>query len=154
MNAYARYALGRSRRRARGVSLLTAVFLVVVLAGLAAAIARVALVQASSGALDLLGVQAYQAARSGLEWGIFRQLQTSPAGGECISSPARFALPSDGALRNFSVTVTCKKKTGNTAGDTTNGWTITAVACNQPGPCSNASTDPDYVQRTVQAELN
>ena len=41
MTQPARLALARLRRRARGVSLITAVFLVVVLAGLAAAIERV-----------------------------------------------------------------------------------------------------------------
>lgn len=158
MSRYARYALAPARRRARGVSLLTAVFLVVVLASLAAAIARVSMVQSSSGALDMLGVQAYQAARSGLEWGMFQQLRMAPANGACIASPSTFAMPANGGLRSFSVTVTCTQPTTNAAGNTTNRWTITATACNRPGPdpagCPNRSADPDYVERQVQAELN
>ena len=145
-----------ARQRARGVSLLTAVFLVVVLAGLIAAIVRVSMVQHATSAMDMLGVQAYQAARSGLEWGIHRQLRVQPPSTACFTSPQSFAMPSNGALRNFTVTVRCTAKAGNAAGDTTNRWTIEAVACNQPsgGDCLNASADPDYVQRRVQAELN
>ena len=155
MNRYTRFALAPARRRARGVSLLTAVFLVVVLASLAAAIARVSMVQSSAGALDMLGVQAYQAARSGLEWGMFQQLRNAPAGAACIASPSTFAMPADGGLRNFTVTVTCVQAVGNAAGNTTNRWTITAVACNRPlAGCPNVNSDPEYVRRQVQAELN
>jgi len=156
MNRYARFALAPARRRARGVSLLTAVFLVVVLASLAAAIARVSMVQSSSSSLDMLGVQAYQAARSGLEWGMFQQLRMAPADGACIASPSTFAMPADGGLRSFTVTVRCDQHPANAAGNTTNRWTITAIACNGPvaTECSNASPGPEYVQRQVQAELN
>lgn len=145
-----------ARQRARGVSLLTAVFLVVVLASLIAAIVRVSMVQHASSSMDMLGIQAYQAARSGLEWGIHRQLRVQPPSIACFASPQSFAMPSTGNLRNFTVTVSCTAKTGNAVGDSTNRWTIVAVACNQPagGACPNASADPDYVQRRVQAELN
>jgi len=143
-------------RPARGVSLITAVFLIVLLAGLAAALVRVFGAQQAASAMDMLGSQAYQAARSGLEWGMFQQLRVQPPSVACFSSPQTFALPSNGALRNFSVTVSCTAKAGNTAGDTTNRWTIVSVACNQPGAagCPNASPGSDYVQRRVQAELN
>lgn len=156
MTMRASFAAIGALRRARGVSLITAVFLVVVLAGLAAAIVRLAVVQQASSSMDMLGIQAYQAARSGLEWGIFQQLRVQPPSVACFASPSTFAMPAEGSLRNFSVTVTCTAKAGNTVGDTTNRWTIAAVACNQPGPsgCPNASADPDYVQRRVQAELN
>ena len=159
MSRYARFALAPARRRAHGVSLLTAVFLVVVLASLAAAIARVSMVQSSSGALDMLGVQAYQAARSGLEWGMFQQLRTAPPSVTCIAPSSTFAMPADGGLRQFTVTVRCEANAANAAGNTTNRWTITAVACNRPRPapaegCPNAIADPEYVQRQVQAELN
>jgi MSHA biogenesis protein MshP len=142
--------------RARGVSLVTAVFLLVVMAGLAAAMVRISLVQQSGTATDMLGMQAYQAARSGLEWGIYQQLRVQPPSVDCFASPRTFALPAEGGLRSFTVTVSCTAKAGNTAGDTTNHWTIAAVACNQPGAggCPNASTDPEYVQRRAQAELN
>lgn len=145
-------------RRQRGISLITAIFLLVLLAGLMAAMLRLFGVQQASSSMDMLGIQAYQAARSGLEWGLYQQLR-APAGTlPCVAPSAMFALPPDGGLRNFSVTVRCSvtKNGGNKAGDTTNRWTIEAVACNQPGPagCPNPAPGPDYVQRTVKAELN
>lgn len=148
-----------ARARSRGVSLITAVFLVVVLAGLTAAVLRVVLVQQATASMDMLGVQAYQAARGGLEWGLYQQLRLQPAiGVGCFAATSQtFAMPADGALRNFSVTVTCTEKAGgNTAGDTTNRWTIAAVACNQPGAsgCPNTTNNVEYVQRRLQAELN
>ncbi len=149
-----------ARTRARGVSLLTAVFLLVVLAGLSAAIVGVFTTQQSGAVLDVMGVRADQAARSGLDWGLYRQLrQPAPAGSTnlcVIPAPVTFPLPADSALANFSVTVSCTGPSTNVAGNTTNRWTITAVACNKPGPagCPNASPDPDYVQRRVEAQLN
>ncbi|MES2318331.1 MAG: agglutinin biogenesis protein MshP [Pseudomonadota bacterium] len=142
--------------RARGVSLLTAVFLVLVLAVLSAAILRLVLVQHATASMDMLGVQAYQAARSGLEWGIHRQLRVQPPSVACFTSPQTFAMPQDAGLRNFTVTVTCTEKPFNLAGNTTNRWTIAAVACNGPSGlvCPNASANVEYVQRRLQAELN
>jgi MSHA biogenesis protein MshP len=142
--------------RARGASLVTAIFLLVVLAVLSTAIVRLAVVQQSSATMDILGVQAYQAARSGLEWGLYQRLRVQAPGIGCFASPTTFAMPQDGGLSQFTVTVTCTAAPGNVAGNTTNRWTIAAVACNQPGPagCPNPSTDEDYVQRRVQAELN
>jgi len=142
--------------RARGVSLITAVFLLVALAGLSAAMVRVYLAQQASSSMDLQGILAYHAARSGLEWGMFQQLRVQPPQVTCFSSPKSFPLPADGRLSGFTVTVSCTAKSGNAAGDTTNRWTIVAVACNQPGAagCPNPTPNADYVQRRVQAELN
>jgi MSHA biogenesis protein MshP len=156
-----RVAIARARSRARGVSLLSAVFLLVVLASLSAAIVGVFGVQQSVAVLDIMGVRADQAARSGLEWGLYRQLRVQPGvpSVACFSAtPVTFAFASDpnSTLAGFSVTVSCTAGADNLAGNTTNRWTITSVACNKPGVagCPNASPDPDYVQRRVQAELN
>lgn len=149
--------IGRLPARARGASLLTAIFLVVVMAGLAAAVVRLVMVQQATAAVDMLGVQAYQAARSGLEWGLYQRLRVQAPGIECFPSPSTFAMPQDGGLGNFTVTVTCAPgPSANVVGDTTNRWTIVAVACNQPGVagCPNPIANAEYVQRRVQAELN
>lgn len=148
--------IGKVPARTRGASLITALFLVVVLAGLAAAVVRLVMVQQATAAMDMLGVQAYQAARSGLEWGLYQQLRIKPPAVDCFASPQTFVMPHDAGLRNFTVTVTCVAGGANLAGNTTNRWTIAAVACNQPSAsgCPNPTTHADYVQRRVQAELN
>ncbi|QYF93317.1 agglutinin biogenesis protein MshP [Massilia sp. PAMC28688] len=158
MSALTSHRLQRAARRlhCRGVSLLTAVFLVVVLAGLSAAIVGVFSAQQNSSVLDIMGVRADQAARSGLEWGLHRQLRTTPPSVACFSAvPVTFAMPANTSMSGFSVTVSCTAG-ANVPGNTTNRWTITAVACNRPGAagCPNASADADYVQRRVQAQLN
>src|SRR5215470_8915559 len=58
----------------RGFSIVTAIFLVVVLALLGVFIVSVTGMQLSSHQLDVLGARAYQAARAGIEWGAFQVL--------------------------------------------------------------------------------
>lgn len=101
----------------RGFSLLSAIFLLVVLAGLGVAIIKVSTAQHTSSALDVLGAQAYQAARAGIEWALYQKLQ-SPSSNTYCNDPAAsstttsFALPSGptsspSTLGKFTVTVTC-----------------------------------------------
>ena len=137
-----------SLRRMRGFSLVTAIFLLVVLAGLGAAMVNIFTLQQVESALDVQGVRAEQAARAGIEWGVYRQL----IDGQC--DPVKsFALPAGTSLSTFSVNVQCSRGTGP---GTLTIWTITATACNQPGPagCPNAGNNADYVQRRLQAVLS
>lgn len=78
----------------RGFTLVQAVFIIAVLALLGMAMMRLTSVQSSTGTLALQGARAYQAARSGLEWGAAR----AAAGNSC-----------DGTMSvgNFTVNVSC-----------------------------------------------
>jgi MSHA biogenesis protein MshP len=138
--------------RMHGVSLVSAIFLLVVLAALAAAILNVATVHQASSALDVQGVRAYQAARAGIEWGLYRQLRPTP-GAACFASSS-FALPAGTSLSGFTATVTCTLTSGPGA---LSRMQITSTACNQPaasGPgCPNFSASQDYVQRQMQVEF-
>src|SRR5437016_13870030 len=60
--------------RQTGFSIIAAIFLLVVLALLAAFIASVTGMQQSSGQLDVLGARAYQSARAGMEWSAWQVL--------------------------------------------------------------------------------
>ncbi|PWF47732.1 agglutinin biogenesis protein MshP [Massilia glaciei] len=147
---------GSAPRRQRGLSMIAAVFLLVVLAGLAAALVSLFTVQQASSGLDVLGARTYQAARAGMQWGLYQQLRVQPPSIACFASPSTFRLPADASLAALTVTVTCAAHPGNAAGNTTNRWTLTATACNEPGAagCPNASPSSDYTQRRLQAELN
>lgn len=149
-------------RRVRGFSLVTAIFLLVVLAGLGVAMVNVFTMQQVESALDVQGARAEQAARAGIEWGLARQLTPAPPILPLTAPPTRapgcfsdtsFALPAGTSLSPFTVTVQCQLSTGPGALRT---WTVTATACNQPGPagCPNAQNNPDYVQRRLQAVLS
>jgi MSHA biogenesis protein MshP len=134
---------------ASGFSLVGAIFLLVVLALLSAAIVSVVGTHQASSALDVQGVRAYQAARAGIEWGLYRQLQ--PASPVCFATSS-FALPSGSSLSGFTVTVSCTLTNGP---GTLKRWQLTSIACNQPfaSACPNQTANPDYVQRTLQVEF-
>lgn len=107
--------------RQRGFSLVTAIFLLVVLAGLAGAIMNIFTAQQRSSGLDLVGVRAYQAARAGIEWGLYQQLRNN----SCAGATA-VAMPAGSTLSGFTVTVTCTWRQDNVAGAL--GTTRTGVA--------------------------
>lgn len=60
--------------RQRGFGLVAALFLILVIAGVIAAMVRLSVSQHSTSSLALQQARAYQAARAGLEWGIARAL--------------------------------------------------------------------------------
>jgi Tfp pilus assembly protein PilX len=62
-----------------GFLLVTAIFLLVVLAALGAFILTISGTQQTSSALDVQGSRAYQAARAGIEWASYQLLITPPA---------------------------------------------------------------------------
>jgi MSHA biogenesis protein MshP len=150
-----RTATWRRMRRSAGVGLVTAIFLVVVLAGLAVAMVGMSGAQQSASALDVQGARAYQAARAGIEWGLFQRLRnptTFVCGGD-----TSFALPATSTLAGFVVTVNCTQVNGMPAAPASSGAAqprsaLRATACNlQPanGSCPNPSNSPDYVERQI-----
>jgi MSHA biogenesis protein MshP len=137
------------RLRQAGVGLVTAIFLLVVLAGLAVAMVSVYTAQQASANLDLQGARAYQAARAGLEWGLFRQLRTGQAG--CIGG-ATFGMPGATSLSGFTVVVSCTQR-GLVGGLLQ--VTLSATACNivdGNGGCGPVS-NPESVRRTVETQV-
>jgi MSHA biogenesis protein MshP len=150
----------------RGVTMVTAVFLIVVLALLGVFIVSVVGLQQSSQALDIQGVRAYHAARAGMEWAAFQVLdpnntQNPVNCGPPVNMPTCPASPTHlsslaGSLAVFTVSVTC------TVASTTEGnreirvFQVTATACNQPaaGSCLGATPTTGYVERQVAATLS
>ncbi|MYM39910.1 agglutinin biogenesis protein MshP [Duganella qianjiadongensis] len=135
--------------RQRGVSIVTALFLVVVLTGLAVAVVTLSTAQQTTTAQDLLGARAYEAARAGVEFGLYQNL----VNGSCVPSQNVLA---GGTLSVFTVTLTCTVATTPGMGSSLNVTTLTATACNIPqsGACPNGLTSsPDYVRRTVSVQF-
>jgi MSHA biogenesis protein MshP len=147
----------------RGFSLVTAVFLLVVLSLLGVFIVSVTGMQQSSQQLDVLGVRGYQAARAGIEWGAWQVLDPNNAIGTpalpvCPVSPTNLTGLA-GSLSPFTVTVTCNATINapTTEGNRNVGaYQIIATACNQPsaGACPNPSPASGYVERQIQATLS
>jgi MSHA biogenesis protein MshP len=136
----------KSARAQRGIGLVTAIFLLVVLAGLGAAIVNFSITQHTSAALDEQGSHAYQAAKAGIEWGLYREL----IDGNCAAGPVSFVPPAP-TLSTFTVTVTCSRVTYANANPQIRVSRIRSVACNIPNGanCPGTGGQPDYVQRVV-----
>lgn len=151
-----RHSICRGMRRGAGVGLVTAIFLLVVLAGLAVAMVGISGAQQSSSALDVQGARAYQAARAGIEWGLFQSLR-NPA--FVCAGDTSFPLPATSTLRDFVVTVTCTQVAAPISAPAGSAAALPrsvlrATACNlQPatGRCPNRSNSPDYVERQLKA---
>lgn len=153
-------------RRAGGAGLVTAIFLLVVLAGLAVALVTLFGTQRQSAALDEQGARAYQAARAGIEWGLF-QRAANPAGycaAEGAAQVAHFALPAGPAnarstLAGLVVTVECWMTPGpasNNPALNLDRRRIRATACTGPLPagatCLQDLNRPDQVRRVVEVQ--
>lgn len=89
----------------RGFSLVSAIFLLVVLAGLGAAMVSFSTTQNQGLAMDVMGSRAYQAASAGIEWAAY-----NVQAGVGVSAPAAVVFspagtPLAGNLADFEVTV-------------------------------------------------
>ena len=138
----------------QGFSLVTAIFLLVVLAGLGALMMTFFAVQQQSSALDALGSRAYQAARAGVEWSAFQITQSGVTGGAfataCQTGATSSPVPLPGTLSGFGVNVQCSA--ASSVEGASNVWvydiTATASGVNSATPGST-----DYVEREIQAAI-
>ena len=140
----------------RGFLMPSAIFLLVILAGLAAFLVTISSGQQLGSAQDVVGARAYQAARSGLEWGFYHTLVPVGAAPTC---PVEQNVPLDAAaFPGLSLTVNCamtSPKPKEATVDVTL-YTITATACSQPNAtglaCPNTTNPgPLYVERRLEA---
>jgi len=138
-------------RRNSGLSLVTAVFLLLVMSTLAIYIVQITTAEHSTSTLDLEGSRAYHAARTGLEFGAYQSIVAL----SCPPAPVNLALPAASFADFTNVTVTCVS-TVHTEGVTAKTfYRITANACNQPaaGACPNAAPGAHYVERELQLSV-
>lgn len=132
--------------RQKGFSLVSAIFLLVVVAALGAFAVTISTTQHQSQALDVMGSRAYQAARAGIEWAAFN-IATGPvpwAG----CAPAAIALA--GELAAFSpVTVNCAVASHVEGAATIWVYDVSAVAATAGAAPGNLN----YVERQLNARL-
>ena len=138
--------------RNRGFLIPSAIFLLVVMAGLAAYLTTISSGQQLGSAKDIAGARAYQAARSGLEWGFFDVLKGTSS---CVG-PAKDVDLDATAFPGLSLTVQCSSSAASEGAQAVTLYTITATACSQPNAasprCPNTTTPgPLYVERQLEA---
>jgi MSHA biogenesis protein MshP len=144
-------------RRADGFAYIAAIVFLVVLAGFALAVLRLADTEQVTVNQAVLGARANQAARAGLEWAFFR---LKPAGTNCNAvSPNPDLKPATG----FVVIVRCQMRTYSEGLDASGAavsktiFELAATACNSAGTACNGSSadlaNPDYVERRRSASI-
>ena len=139
----------------RGFSLISAIFLLVIMSALGAFMLSISTMQQTTSTQDMQGSKAYQAAKAGIEWGVY-QIMTAensiPPGP--VLAPyicgAAVVLPAfGGALQTFKVSVTCTLNTYVEGGNTLRVYQLTST--------SSLGSDPKattYVERSMSASVN
>lgn len=130
----------------QGFALPAAIFLLVVLGGLAGWMMQLTVATQAQDALAMEGERAYRAAEAGLEAGIY----AARVSGGCSAQSLTFS----GQLSRFTATVGCTSSTADEGGSTITFYEITSTACNQPasGVCPNATpTSGEYAERQMRA---
>jgi len=120
-----------------GFALVSAIFILVVLGAMGAFMLTMSGVQSRTAIFAIRGAQAYHAARSGIEWGIYTIVNSG-----CSNTSL--------TVEGFTVTVTCTILGGGpfTEGiDTFNIYRLTSRAE------SGSYGSIDYVQRTMVADV-
>lgn len=132
----------------RGFSLISAIFLLVVIAALGMFAVTLFTSQQQSATLDLLGSRAYQASRAGIEWGAYKVIVSDSISCGTLAAPASndVALAANG-LQNFTVTVEC----GSTAASESDA-TVTLYQLTSTAKQGTVAT-PNYVERQMTATI-
>ena len=130
----------RPLRHQRGAALVAAIFLLVVLAGLAVYAVRIGVVQQQTVTAAMRAAQAFHAAKSGLDWGAYRAVN----GGWCGTATLNL---SEAGTSGFAVTVQCAQTLHSEAGAPLNVYVIDVRA--EAGLYGG----PDYVSRRLQAKV-
>jgi MSHA biogenesis protein MshP len=126
-------------KKQAGFSLLSAIFILAVLAVISAFVLDISAVSRSTATYSLQGQRAYFAAKSGVDWGIYKIVTTPSA------CPATTTINlTQGGLNGFSVQVTCSVNSFTEGTTNYNMFTITGFATK--GSFGSA----DYVSRRVQ----
>ena len=128
------------RTRQLGISLVPALFLLIVLAALGLVIVKLGAVQQQTVVLSMQSARAYAAARAGIEWAAYQAL----VNGSCAG--ASLAL-GEGGLTGFSVDTTCSSSTHSEGPTTVTVYVIDAFAY------AGAYGTPDYVSRRVRSTV-
>ncbi len=126
--------------RQRGFSLVPALFLLIVLAGLGAVAVRLTAVQQQTTVLAIQGARAYAAARAGIETAIYDAL----VNGSCGASTFTLA---EGGVAGFVVDTTCTSSSHNEGSTTNTIYVIDAFAR------AGAYGSPDYASRRLRSTV-
>lgn len=145
----------------RGFSLVSAIFLLVILSALGVFMLSISTMQQTTSTQDLQGSKAYQAAKAGIEWGAYQVM--TPENNSLPPAPvlARFACPTPpaapvntalpalgGALTGFTVNVSCSASDFFEGGNTLRVYQLTSTAT------FGTVATPSFISRSITASIN
>lgn len=132
--------MSRGPQSQQGFSLIAAVFLLVVLAGLGAYAVRLNTLQQQSVTAALRSAQAFEAARTGAAWGAFRAVNLGLCGAASLTL-------TEGAATGFRVSVQCRQSSH------VEGTTAVRVFVLDVRAEAGVYGGPDYVSRRLQTKV-
>ena len=154
-------------RRSSGFTLISAIFLLVVLAALGAYMVTISGVLHATTSHTVIAARTYYAAKSGLEWAINRAVNTDTGSAALLRTPllacaitstatTTTTLPADASLPDITIRITCtysRHEDGDCPGgasgsDPFNVAVITSTA--EYGAFGN----PDYARRRLEATVS
>ena len=138
----------------RGFGAIMAIVVLVILAGLAAALVSFGVTQQLTSAQDILSARAWGAARAGNEWGLYQALRPGGIWTACSGASQLLNLSAE---TGFWVMVTCDSTPYN-GGESAPGtpqvvraYRIESTACNSAAcPDAAGAISPGYVERKRQ----
>lgn len=134
-------------RSSKGFSLVSAIFLLVVIAALGTFAVTLSTTQQQGAALDVMGSRAYQAARAGVEWAAFHVSQSTAGTAWAGCAPATSLGSLGGTLTPFTVTVNCSAASHVEGASTVWIYDVSTTAkAGIPG-------DPNYVERVIGVKM-
>jgi len=141
----------------RGLGMISAIVVLVVLAGLGAAIASLTQMANRNQSLDILGSRAAMAARAGVEWQSWLILNPEDSNPEVAPFTTPYECPAMqsqtfSGIDDFTVSVTCSPGSATESGNSIRLYNVVSVACNKPasGSCPNNNAPiGTYVERSV-----
>ena len=139
-------------RSQRGSAILIALFVIVIMALLAAAMGRFLVDSSEKHTVEVRGVRALMAAQSGLEVALYRLYPNGEWQGQasrCVPIALDFTEP---GLAGCQASITCNKVAVSAAGATQTAYDFSSEGrCGDPE--TNSSPNPDFaVSRTLVAE--
>lgn len=126
----------------KGFAGMGVILMLVVLGGIALTGGLLYQQKAGTSFLDIMGTQAYQAARSGADWGLYQSLQAN----SCVLNTS-INLPD--TLSAYTVSVQCNRTSITEGNSVKTVDTIISTACNA-AVCTSAGAEPTYVERQIQ----
>ena len=137
-------------RRQTGFSLVTAIFLLVILASMAAFMVKIGGVQRSTSTAALQGARAYQAARSGIEWAVYTIENAADKITACTTTinANNFNYNVTG-LTGFNLSLSCTHTQHSEAGS--NNIDIFVISTNAS---SGSYGSADFVRRRITATIS